>query len=156
MRQDRFLLALLTGVLALVLVSLGLFAARRSAQAYGPEDEPSGVVRNYLLALQNQDYERAYAYLAEEGARPGFEEFTRAFLISSSDLYELAVQVGEAEVVGREAAVDLVLIDHGSGPLDDIFREATQATLQRDAQGAWKLTYLPYPYWGFNWYLEGG
>jgi hypothetical protein len=155
MRQDRFLLALLIAVLALVLVSLGLYAAQRSARDYGPEDEPAGVVRNYLLALQNQDYERAYAYLVEANARPSFEDFQRAFIISSSDLYELAVQVGETEVVGREAAVNLVLIDHGSGPLSDVFREATQATLERDAQGAWKLTYLPYPYWGFNWYLEG-
>jgi hypothetical protein len=154
MRQDRFLFALLIAVGVLVLVALGLFFVQQNARAYGPEETPAGVVRNYLLALQKQEYERAYGYLADGAGKPSQESFNRAFLVSSPELFQIAVHIGEAEAAGDEAAVNLVLIDHNNGPLGEVFREATHATLFRDPTGAWKLTSLPYPYWGFDWYID--
>lgn len=154
MRQDRFLFALLIAVGALALISLGLFFVQQNAQTYGPDEAPSDVVRNYLLAVQEEDYERAYQYLLEEPQKPAFEEFHRSLLQNSDAFFQVAVQIGESEVIGQEALVDLVLVDYGSGPLGDVFREATQASLERDSSGGWKILFMPYPYWGFDWYLD--
>jgi hypothetical protein len=60
--NDRFLF----GIVVFIILLLGttfLIAYTRPEPAYLPEDTPQGVAHNYLLALQDKDYERAYSYL---------------------------------------------------------------------------------------------
>ena len=59
MKQDRFLIVILGFILFLVVIAVGLFFIRQEPQTYGPEDSPEGVVRNFVLALQADDYSRA-------------------------------------------------------------------------------------------------
>jgi hypothetical protein len=79
-KQDRFLLAIIIAIGALVVVALGLFFLRKGSQNYGPEDIPEGVVRNYILALHKQDYTRAYGYLKDGEGKPDITRFRQGFM----------------------------------------------------------------------------
>jgi len=59
---DRFLLAIIAGIVALVVAALAL-ALMRTPQGYLPDTTPGGVAHNYLLALKQRDSARAYGYL---------------------------------------------------------------------------------------------
>jgi hypothetical protein len=154
MKPDRFLMGILAGIGLLVALALALFFLRRGSQAYGPEDSPSGVVRNYILAVTQGDYERAYRYLAEGENKPTYAVFTRAFLTQQIDPASTAVQIGETLYTSKVSAlVDLILIHAGSGPFDESYREPFQAVLVLDTTAsAWKIERMPYPYWAFDWY----
>ena len=59
---DKFLVGIVVGVAVLLAVVFGVILSR-PADEYQAEDTPEGVAHNYLLALQKEDYERAYGYL---------------------------------------------------------------------------------------------
>ena len=63
--NDRFLIGIVIGVLLLVIVSF-VVVLRRPTPSYRPDDTPEGVVHNYLLALRQGEYERAYSYLSPD------------------------------------------------------------------------------------------
>lgn len=60
---DKFLIGIIIGVVVLLAVVFGVVLTR-PADEYQSEDTPAGIAHNYLLALQNEDYERAYSYLS--------------------------------------------------------------------------------------------
>ncbi|HSL44070.1 MAG TPA: hypothetical protein VK897_11605, partial [Anaerolineales bacterium] len=70
MKQDRFLTGILVGIAILVVVALAVFFLRRDNQSYVSEDVPEGVVHNYVLAVINGDYQKAYGYLADLDNKP--------------------------------------------------------------------------------------
>lgn len=153
MKQDRFLLSILIGTGLLVVAALALFFFRQGRQAYGPEDNPRDIVRNYILALYVEDYPRAYGYLQEGAGKPDYDAFQEAFLLRSLDISGVAAQVGSHRQDGESAVVDLTLVHTGGGPFGDIRREPAQASVTQNA-GEWKISAMPYPYWGWDWYPE--
>lgn len=66
---DRFLIAIVTGILVLIITAF-IITAVRQQPSYRTESTPEDVVHNYLLALEQRDYERAYSYLS-----PGLEGY---------------------------------------------------------------------------------
>ncbi|MBK8899672.1 MAG: hypothetical protein IPM53_00690 [Anaerolineaceae bacterium] len=52
-------------MLLLVIISF-VVVLRRPQPTYRPDDTPEGVVHNYLLALRQGEYERAYRYLSPD------------------------------------------------------------------------------------------
>jgi hypothetical protein len=60
---DKFLVGIVVGIVVLVIVAF-VVTLTRPEPTYQPEDTPEGVAHNYLLALQKEDYERAYGYLS--------------------------------------------------------------------------------------------
>lgn len=153
MKQDRFLIGILVGIALLVVVAVGLFFARREVQEYGPEDSPQGVIRNYVLALEKGDYQRAYGYLREADWKPDYDQFRSAFLTRQLETTNAAVQIGEVRETGVDAVVGLVVMRGGREPFGDVYRESTRALLEKDGNGNWKIVNLPYPYWGWDWYV---
>jgi len=152
MKQDRFLLILLAAVTVLVGVAIILFFLRRGGQNYGAEDSPAGIVRNYVLAIQKGDYERAYAYLADDQNRLNYESFQNDLLGLRQELGNISVQIGKTEQTGQKALVALTVIHSASSPFADVWRDNTSAILTQDAQGVWKIARMPYPIWGPGWY----
>ncbi|WP_298009238.1 hypothetical protein [Anaerolinea sp.] len=152
MRQDRFLTAILAGIGILMLLSLSLYFLRRVDLTYGAEDTPSGVLRNYIIALQKRDVERAYTYLADQDNKPSLAAF-RAPLESYlyRELSTTAVRIVEESVQGDEATVTVQLVRGQNQPFNTSFRETQTATLVRQG-GAWKISSAPYPYWAYEWY----
>ena len=79
MKQDRFLTGILIGIGVLIIAALAVFFVRKDSQTYVPDDVPEGVVHNYVVAVLNKDYEKAYGYLADLDNKPTYEEFRESF-----------------------------------------------------------------------------
>lgn len=150
MKQDRFLLAILTVIALLVFLALGLFFLRQANQQYGAEDTPAGVLRNYIIALQKEDYNRAYTYLADKEGKPESAAFKRAFINRELDISTAAIQIGATDITGNSAEITLAVIRSGSGLFNEGSRE-TQSALLLQVNGAWKISQMPYPYWNWDW-----
>jgi len=154
MKQDRFLTGILIGIGILVVVALAVFFARQDTQTYLPEDTPEGVVHNYVLALINGDYEKAYGYLADLKYKPTYEEFRRPFLQGYTNPQSDAVDIGASHISGDEASVEVAQIYSGGDPFSPGYRSEQRATLVRQ-NGAWKITLFPlYNFWDYSWYSE--
>ena len=75
-KPDRFLIGILVGI-ALILIAAFAVTLLRPKPAYKPDDTPENIVHNYLLAVENQDYARAYTYLSPslDGYPPDMQVF---------------------------------------------------------------------------------
>lgn len=153
MRQDRFLIGILTGIGALVVLALAVYFLRRGGLDYVPEDTPQGVVQNYIVALQRRDYERAYRYLGNIPNRPDLAGFRNAFLsYLDREVALTGIEIGEVSLSasGSSARVYLTILRGGRGPFDQGFRENYTAELAQE-DGQWKLQNMPYPFWSYDW-----
>lgn len=153
MRQDRFLIGILAGIGVLVVLSLAIYFARRGGLEYGPEDTPEGVVQNFVVALQQRDYERAYSYVASIQNKPDLPRFTAPFVnFQDGDVSLTGVEITSTSVAadGQSAQVYLVLMRGGRGPFDQGYRENNTADLVLEG-GAWKIRMMAYPFWSYEW-----
>jgi hypothetical protein len=152
MKQDRFLMGILIFIGVLVAAALVLFFVRNEKPAYGPEDKPEGVLYNYAVALQLHDYERAFGYLAEKDNKPTYNTFHQAFLTRQLDTSTSALQIGNVQMLENgEAWVNVTIQYAGNGLLNNGWSSTDKGTLVKQ-NGAWKITYLPNPYWNWDWY----
>ena len=153
MKQDRFLTGILIGIGVLILLALGLFFTRQDKREYIAEDVPEGVVHNYVLAILNKDYEKAYAYLADLEHKPTYEEFRRSFFNGMVNPNDTGVDVGTAEINDDEAVVTLTLFYSYSDPFSNGY-ESTDRALLVEQNNDWKLNSMPYNFWDYSWYQE--
>lgn len=154
MRQDRFLTGILVGIVVLVVIALAVFFLRQGSQSYISEDLPEGVVHNYVLAVLNDDYEKAYGYLADLNNKPTYEQFRDAFLTGVVNPNNSAVDIGTSAVSDDTASVEVALIYNPSDPFSTGYRDVQRAVLVRQ-NGAWKLSSMPgYYFWDYNWYTQ--
>ena len=153
MKQDRFLMGILGGIAVLIVIALVLFFARQDTREYKTDDSPSSVVFNYVLAVTNKDYEKAYTYLADTENKPTYDDFRQSFLNGMIYADNVGVDVGEAEIDGDIASVEVNLIYSSSDPFSSSYRNVDRATLVRE-DGEWRITAMPYNFWDYNWYTE--
>ena len=151
MKQDRFLIGILAFIALLVIAALTVFFVRKDATAaYLPDDTPEGVVYNFALAIQRQEIDRAYGYLADVDGKPTPEAFQQAILYGYMDT-SASVQVGNFQIMGEEAWVTVIIHYTSTGIFDTGWDSTENATLVLQ-DGEWKITYMPYPYWSYDWY----
>ena len=154
MKQDRFLTAILVGIGVLVVIALAVFFLRQNSQSYISEEAPEGVVHNYVLAVLNDDYEKAYGYLADLDHKPTYEQFRDAFLTGAVNPNNSAVDIGNSEINADTASVEVALIYNPSDPFSTGYRDVQRAVLVSQG-GAWKLSSMPgYYFWDYNWYPQ--
>jgi len=154
MKQDRFLTGILVGIAALVVIALAVFFLRQNSQSYISEESPEGVVHNYVLAVLNDDYEKAYGYLADLANKPTYEQFRDAFLTGVVNPNNSAVDIGNSEVTDGTASVEVALIYNPSDPFSTGYRDVQRAILVQQG-GVWKLSSMPgYYFWDYNWYPQ--
>jgi hypothetical protein len=97
---DKFLLGIIAGIILLVGVAF-VVALGRPKPTYQPEATPEGVAHNYLFAIQQEDYTRAYNYLS-----PSLEGYPTSADKFSEDLNDYAWQVRELKNQSVTLAVD--------------------------------------------------
>ena len=151
MKQDRFLIGILIGIAALVVLSLALFFTRKDSETYVADDTPEGVVHNYVVAVHKRDFEKAYSYLAEKDYKPTYEQFRQAFITNMVFPDNVGVEIGDADISGSEAVVALSTIYNSSDPFSGGYRN-NEAALLILQNGQWKLEQLPYNFWAYDWY----
>ena len=112
------------------------------------------MVHNYVLAVLNDDYKKAYGYLADLDNKPTYEQFRDAFVKGVVNPNNSAVDIGSSEVSDDTASVEVALIYNPSDPFSTGYRDVQRAVLVRQG-GAWKLSSMPgYYFWDYNWYME--
>jgi hypothetical protein len=133
-------------VLLLAAVALAL-AARQPEPTYQAEDTPAAVAHNYLLALQQQDFARAYSYLSPELSDypPDLETFTRQVKTRTWDFRlssEFSLRVLSTEHRSDLAYVTVRRSTFSPGTLFENSQSSStfDLTLRQVAPGgAWKL-----------------
>ncbi len=149
MKEDRFLTGILIGIALLVVASLSVFFLRKDTRDYLPEESPEAILHNYIFALDNEDYERAYTYLADGENKPTYTEFLRDVLNTNRD----EAQIGEVVTTGESASVELIYTST-NGRIFSSYSEYTETALLIKENGGWKIMDMGYAYWHWNWYEE--
>jgi hypothetical protein len=150
MRQDRFLQGILIFILILVTAALVSYFGFQRGQTYLPDTSPENVSRNYALALQRKDYQKAYGYLQQTEDTPSYQVFQESLLRARPSLAETGLQIVDVSRQGDRAVLDIVLVHGGNGPFGRTWSEEAAALLVLEDQ-AWKISSFPPPYWGWGW-----
>ena len=154
MKQDRFLTGILIGIGLLVVLALAVFFTRKDTQTYVSDDTPEGVVHNYVVAVLNKEYEKAYGYLADLKNKPTYDEFHNSFLTGMINPDSSGVDVGQSDITGDDATVDVTLVYNPTDPFSTGYRDTQRAILVKQ-NGAWKISSMPqYNFFDYNWYQE--
>lgn len=143
--SDRFLAAIVIGILVLVVVAFAV-VLRQPEPTYRGTDTAAGAAHDYLLALRERDFERAYGLLWS--GVPGRPADLQAFVADVNDqrwsfgLEEQAAsfRVGDARPAADGAEVEVVrTVFVDGGLLDSAQRtERFHLTLQQEG-GAWRV-----------------
>jgi len=153
MKQDKFLTGILIGIGILILLALGLFFTRQDKREYVADTTPDGVVHNYVLAMLNKDYQKAYDYLADIENKPTYEEFRSSFFNGMVNPGDVGVEVGAVDINADEAVVTLAVYYSNTDPFSSRYASEDRALLV-EQNGDWKLNSMPYNFWDYNWYQE--
>ncbi len=152
MKQDKFLMGILIGIGVLILAALIIFFTRQDKQIYVAETTPDAVVHNYVLALLNKDYQKAYGYLADLDNKPTFEAFRKSFATGSLTPLSAGIKIGKVNVTGEDATVEVSMIYSSSDPFSTGYNNVGSAHLVMQ-NGAWKISNMPaYTLWDYSWY----
>lgn len=159
-QADRFLLGIVAAIILLVVVTLAV-ALRQPSPTYQPANTPEGVAHNYLLALQQGEYERAYSYLSP--TLPGYPANSAAFADTITQYRWIfrfeentAVSLIDATIIADKATARAAITEfHNSGPFgNDV--STTNFTLQlRYEAGGWKI-WQAERYWMGCWNRASG
>ncbi len=152
MKQDRFLTGILIGIGVLIVLALVVFFIRQPSASYVLEDTPEGMVHNYVLAVLNKDYQKAYGYLADLNQKPTYEAFRQAFAVGRLNPGMNGIKVGSADITGDTATVDVTMVNASCDPFSSGVNDLGRAQLLLQ-NGAWKISSLPaYNVWDSSWY----
>jgi hypothetical protein len=161
-KTDKFLIAIVAGVVFLVLVVFAVALLRPNQPTYEPDDTPEGVAHNYLLALQLEEYERAYGYLSP--TLPGYPADVETFERNvSNDRWsfgyyddDVSLAVEAVDVSGDRAKVVVRKTEfYQGGPFDSGQSSSTFEMVLRHEDGAWKITESD-RYWASCWESSEG
>lgn len=155
---DKFLIGIVAGVLVLVGVAFAV-AFLRPEPTFRPDDSAEGVAHNYLLALQQADYERAYGYLSP--SLKGYPDSAEAFARDARNYQwnfgagseSITLEVKSARVIGEQTVVEVQETRFYEGGLFDSsqYTNTFDMTLRLDGEsGAWKIT-ASGSYWAECW-----
>ena len=161
-KTDKFLVGFVVAVILLVVVAF-VVALRHPKATYQPEDKPEGIAFNYLFALQQGDYERAYGYLSPsvKGYPADVSKFRRdiqnSWNFSGLKDNSVTLEVLSSETTGRLAVITIrqtTFYENGlfdSGEYSNTF----DMTLQQEKDNAWKIVNSD-NYWVYCWdYVKG-
>ena len=152
-QTDKFLIAIVAGALALVVTAF-LLAQSQPEPVYRTDGTPEGVAHNYLLALAQSDFERAYGYLSTqiEGHPHSAEAFEELVLDYSWDFGIDEHGGGELQVIdtdttGNHASVRVRETRfHSRGLFEsDQTTHTFRMKLKRE-NGSWRIRYAS-SYW---------
>ncbi|MBO9315095.1 MAG: hypothetical protein J7456_04840 [Chloroflexus sp.] len=157
--SDRFLIGIVVGSVLLIIIAV-VIVLNRATPAYRTGNEPADVVFNYLLAVQQGDYERAYSFLSP--TLPGYprnvQEMRSQLPPANFSNEDVSFTVISLRIDGDWATVDVRETTvyrsglFGSNTATSVFTVGLQ---RRD--GIWQLvSNTNWRTWSWCWEQEGG
>ena len=157
---DKFLIGIVAGIVLLIVAAF-VVTLTRPEPTYQAEDTPEGVAHNYLLALQKEDFERAYGYLSPtlEGYPASAEKFAE-HVQDYSWRFRLDVDttlaVESARVTGNRAVVKVRESRFDGGDLFDSSQSTNVFKMELQLEsGEWKIVDADY-YFAWCWERDEG
>jgi hypothetical protein len=152
---DKFLIGIVVGIVLLVVAAF-VVTLTRPEPTYQAEDTPEGVAHNYLLALQKEDYQRAYGCLspALKGYPISVEKFAedvedRSWLFRLDTDTTLAVE--SARVTANRTVVKVRESRFSGSGLFDSSQSTTIFKMELQLEdGEWKIVDADY-YFAWCW-----
>ena len=149
-RLDRFLVAILIGLVAL-LVLAGLSVIFRQPPAELPADSPGGTVQRFYNNMAKQDYDAAYLLLSDsmtdKPTRDRFVQHSATQASYNSGQQTDRIRIKSDNVQGDTAivTVDITHFYSTSSPFggSNQWTETNTFTL-RNENGTWRITQMPY------------
>ena len=142
---DKFLFGIVIGAVLLAAIAFGV-AMTRPEPSYQADDTPEGVAHNYLLALLNEDFARAYGYLSPmmfdypadvEEFEFELEEFRFRYNLEAS----VSLSIASVEVRGQRATVEVSETTFYQGGLFDSSQFTRNFDIGLELEdGEWKIT----------------
>lgn len=83
---DKFLIGIVAGIVLLIVIAL-VVALGKTEDTYLDQNTPESVVHDYLLALQSEDYPKAYSYLSS--TIKGYPRTAGKFTADIDNMWEL-------------------------------------------------------------------
>jgi len=149
--SNRFLLGFGIILVVLIAITTTLVLLNRDNVSMLPENTPEGTVQRFLLAVQEQDFQKAYSYLRieEKGIKLTYDDW----LQSVSPRFQTAsvlwkATLGKTTVSGDTATVE-VLIDifQPGGPFENPVRTQIENYQLKLVNNQWFITTHPWLYW---------
>ena len=149
LKTDRFLMGILVFIGASVILALIFYFTRYRQQDYNPDNTPEAAIYNFVLALEKQDYQRAYELVAGS-VQISESEFNSRLSYDSSNRGSIGVRITNSSITGDKGYVTLTMVHIGSGPFSSTWEENSNAALVQE-NGIWKIEQMPYPFWAYDW-----
>lgn len=157
---DKFLIGIVAAIVLLIIVALAV-TLTRPEPTYQAEDTPEGVAHNYLMALNKEEYERAYGYLspvlAGYPASAGkFVEHVHDYSWSFRLNMDTTLSVESTKVTGSQGIVRVRESSFRGGDLFDSGQSTRVFKVElRLEDDEWKIVDADY-YFAWCWRQEAG
>ena len=157
--NDKFLIAIVMGAVILVAVAF-ILVVRQPETSYQAENSPEGVIHNYLLALENEDLERAYGYLSPqlENYPATVSDFihdveTSRWQFNRYDDNPISYQILESKLFPEQAVVKVEITHFIRGGLfgPDSYQSTSTFTLL-PAGTSWQIVHGGPEFWLVCWH----
>jgi hypothetical protein len=141
---DKFLIGITAAIILLIVIAFVVVLSRPEPE-YQSADSPEAIVHNYLLALRQGDYERAYGYLSP--GLKGYPDDAQAFADDVDDSYsfrlenqDVTIDIQSAAIRGNAATVEVLETSFSSGDLFSSGNYSQRFDMKlRQENGQWML-----------------
>lgn len=148
-QNDKMLIGIVIGIVLLVVVALVVTLAKPEP-TYQSDETPEGVAHNYILAIQKEDFERAYSYLS-----PTLDGYPKSVRELEHDVFDnswrfrldtdTTITFGETKITGKNAVVDIIESRFYGDSLFDSGQSIYNFDMKLQLEnGEWKIIYSGY------------
>jgi hypothetical protein len=149
-RRWLIIFAIVISVLVIATASLVLLTKGKEI-ALLPEDTPQGIVQRYLIAVQEQNYQKAYDYLSFDPSEKihTYDNWFRMMIdepqISNQSVWKATL--GKITQNGDDAIVEVTIDTGTGGPFEGLSRSHQIIFQLSKIDGKWLITSPTYIYW---------
>jgi hypothetical protein len=129
------------GAIVLVAIVLVIALSGQKPASLLPEDSPEGTVQRFFVALQNDDYVKAYSYITPPANDKIPFDSWRSSYYRSPEKSVWKVTIGKAKVTGDQATVDVVVdVFRPQGPFSEPVNTNRMSFVLKKAGSGWTIT----------------
>ena len=147
--SSRWLLIFGVAVSVLVVVTVALVLFTRDSASLLPEDTPQGTTQRFLMAVQDEDFQKAYSYLSlyEQEKEMPYDGWVNNPMFRSSQSTWKAT-LSDTRLTGDEATVEVNIdVFRPGGPFEDPVRRHLVFFQLKKVDNSWFITSPPNLYW---------
>ncbi|HAV10234.1 MAG TPA: hypothetical protein DCX22_01255 [Dehalococcoidia bacterium] len=125
------------GIMILIAIILVMALPGNGSVSLLPEDTPEGTVQRFFIALQNEDYIKAYTFITPPTTDKIPYDAWRSSYYRSSEKSVWKATIGKSKITGEEATVEVIIdVFRPQGPFSEpVHTNRMNFSLRRDGSG---------------------